>query len=62
MFLEDYFDESTDYIQNSFVDSYSTNQNFGAVGFFKCLFLASCALPVKDHKCYSMFDLNSRPD
>ncbi len=45
MFLEDYFDESTDYIQNSFVDSYSTNQNFGAVGFFKCLFLASYALP-----------------
>ncbi len=28
MFVEDYFDESTDYIQNSFVDSYSTNQNF----------------------------------
>ncbi len=47
-------------------------------GFFKCCFPVPAALPqlavvmgisdhftdsdLKDHKCYSMFDLNSRPD
>ncbi len=54
-------------------DLLNTSMPFDGDGGVHCILLAEMTaqiffillnphLPLKDHKCYSMFDLNSRPD